>query len=260
MWILPKNYQLYSAFAQDMVASKEDLTCPGLSIESSLMSRSKPMRLQTWLRKWKQGGYHHALFTRILKHSHRTSFEEKLTLSLADTHANHSHCQEVGREKMMKDTSGSISGDTHKQLDLPNVSLKMCKDTSRLDSTQLSATWKKMVIGQRGEYSQRMRLAHHTKEKESLYFPTPTASDYKNMDTSNQMMLSKVVKWATPTAHMEKEGGFPAEWTRNTPSLTAQAQASESKPRSSGSLNPDWVEWLMGVPTGWTDLGSWGTE
>jgi DNA (cytosine-5)-methyltransferase 1 len=21
-----------------------------------------------------------------------------------------------------------------------------------------------------------------------------------------------------------------------------------------GSLNPDWVEWLMGWPTGWTDL------
>ena len=235
MWILPKNYQLSSAFAQDMVASKEDLTCPGLSIESSLMSKSKPMRLQTWLRKWKQGSYHHALFTRILKHSHRTSFEEKLTSSLADTHANHSHCQEAEREKMMKDTSGSILGDTHKQLDLPNVSLKMCKDTSRLDSTQSSATWKKMVIEQRGEYSQRMKLARHTKEKE--YF-----------------------SWATPTAHMAKEGGFPAEWTRNTPSLTAQAQASESKPHSSGSLNPDWVEWLMGVPTGWTDLGSWGTE
>jgi len=27
-----------------------------------------------------------------------------------------------------------------------------------------------------------------------------------------------------------------------------------------GMLNPDWVEWLMGVPTGWTELGSWGTE
>jgi hypothetical protein len=26
MWILPKNYQLSSAFAQDMVESKEDLT------------------------------------------------------------------------------------------------------------------------------------------------------------------------------------------------------------------------------------------
>jgi hypothetical protein len=22
-----------------------------------------------------------------------------------------------------------------------------------------------------------------------------------------------------------------------------------------GSLNPDWVEWLMGFPVGWTDIG-----
>jgi hypothetical protein len=32
MWILPKNYPLSSAFAQDMVASKEDLTLPRLNI------------------------------------------------------------------------------------------------------------------------------------------------------------------------------------------------------------------------------------
>jgi hypothetical protein len=27
-----------------------------------------------------------------------------------------------------------------------------------------------------------------------------------------------------------------------------------------GKLNPDWVEHLMGLPVGWTDLGSWETE
>ncbi len=27
-----------------------------------------------------------------------------------------------------------------------------------------------------------------------------------------------------------------------------------------GKLNPDWVEHLMGLPAGWTDLGSWATE
>ena len=23
-----------------------------------------------------------------------------------------------------------------------------------------------------------------------------------------------------------------------------------------GQLNPDWVEWLMGLPVGWTDIGT----
>jgi len=60
--------------------------------------------------------------------------------------------------------------------------------------------------------------------------------------------------WPTPTAHNSKEGGFPAEYTRNTPSLTAEATQADNKPHSSGSLNPQWVEWLMGYPEGWTDL------
>jgi hypothetical protein len=60
--------------------------------------------------------------------------------------------------------------------------------------------------------------------------------------------------WPTPTAHLHKEGGYPAEYTRNTPTLTAEATQSEGKPHSSGSLNPAWVEWLMGFPQGWTDL------
>lgn len=34
--------------------------------------------------------------------------------------------------------------------------------------------------------------------------------------------------------------------------LTVQAQVSEGKVR--GHLNPEWVEWLMGFPEGWTNL------
>jgi DNA (cytosine-5)-methyltransferase 1 len=55
MWVLPKNYQLSSAFAADMVESKEDLTLPGLNIESSLSWRSKPSPLRTWSTRWKHG-------------------------------------------------------------------------------------------------------------------------------------------------------------------------------------------------------------
>ena len=261
MWILPKNYQLSSRFAQDMVESKEDLTLPGLSIESSLMWRSKPSQLRTWLARWKQGSYVQHLFTRILKPSQRTSFETALTSSLAVTRANPFHQQASDSEKMTQDTFGHLFGDTLQQLDLLGASLKMSKATYRLDSQQSSAIWRKMVINQRGEYSQRAKLARLTKESECTSWLTPTASDWKNMDTSNQQMLSKQVKmWPTPTAHLGKEGAYPAEYTRKTPSLTAAAMESEMKPHSSGYLNPDWVEWLMGVPTGWTDLDFWETE
>jgi hypothetical protein len=49
----------------------------------------------------------------------------------------------------------------------------------------------------------------------------------------------------TPTAHNSKEGAYPAEGTRNTPTLAFQI---------GGKINPDWNEWRMGWPIKWTDL------
>lgn len=49
----------------------------------------------------------------------------------------------------------------------------------------------------------------------------------------------------TPTSHNSKEGAYPAEGTRNTPTLAFQI---------GGKINPDWNEWRMGCPTKWSDL------
>lgn len=54
--------------------------------------------------------------------------------------------------------------------------------------------------------------------------------------------------WPTPTAHNSKEGAYPAEYERKTPTLAAEA---------GGKLNPLWVEWLMGFPIGFTDSKVW---
>lgn len=49
----------------------------------------------------------------------------------------------------------------------------------------------------------------------------------------------------TPTAHNAKEAAHPSEYKRNCPTLATHA---------GGPLNPQWTEWLMGWPIGWTDL------
>jgi len=55
----------------------------------------------------------------------------------------------------------------------------------------------------------------------------------------------------TPTAHNAKEGNYPAERTRNTPTLGAVL---------GGKINPQFTEWMMGWPIGWTDLRPLGTD
>ena len=53
-------------------------------------------------------------------------------------------------------------------------------------------------------------------------------------------------KYQTPVARMWKDNGqSPSELNRNSETLAMQA---------GGSLNPTWVEWLMGWSLGWTDL------
>ena len=49
----------------------------------------------------------------------------------------------------------------------------------------------------------------------------------------------------TPTAHNAKEGGCPAEGTRNTPSLAWVI---------GGKINPQFTEWMMGFPLDFTAL------
>ena len=91
-------------------------------------------------------------------------------------------------------------------------------------------------------------------------WPTPEASDATGGRVSMELggtrpsgakraitLASAVAHqmWPTPTAQDAANNGGPAQSSRNTPPLNAQV---------GGSLNPTWVEWLMGFPTGWTDL------
>jgi hypothetical protein len=49
----------------------------------------------------------------------------------------------------------------------------------------------------------------------------------------------------TPTCHNAKEGAYPAEYTRKSPTLAACI---------GGKVNPRWNEQRMGFPVGWTNL------
>ena len=244
MWILPKNYQLSSHFAQDMVASKEDLTLQGLNIQQSLMSKSKPTRLRTWQTRWKQGSFYPHLFGRILKPCQYSLFETKLTSLLAAIHVSPLVQQDSEKEQMIQGTCGLTLGDTSNQLDLFSASLKTSKDILVLDSEKSLATWKASVTKQRGEYSQRVKSAHLTRESESTSWPTATVFD--------------VTGGSYPTELVNGQWRSKHSKDPNSPWYGAKLRdAVEKHEGRTGHLNPEWVEWLMGVPTGWTELGLW---
>lgn len=100
-------------------------------------------------------------------------------------------------------------------------------------------------------------------------FPTPKASDGERGGRGELLALVRGKKtrqmWPTPQAadgsggrRESVLGGTRPSGTKRSVSLatavnfTAQNEAMEA---IAGQLNPQWVEWLMGFPIGWTDLG-----
>jgi hypothetical protein len=105
-------------------------------------------------------------------------------------------------------------------------------------------------------------LEHRISGTGSGLWPTPNAGDCKqtgNVDNwkrrqaekaahgiNLQLPLAVAVKFATPLSRDWRSGkASQATHDKNSRPLSEQI---------GGSLNPTWVEWLMGWPLGWTDL------
>jgi hypothetical protein len=92
----------------------------------------------------------------------------------------------------------------------------------------------------RGQQSPEKRKAggHSVSLAEQVMFPTPAARDYRS-GMSEQKLRQR-----------------EAESSRGV-NLSEHLQRLEG---NNGTLNPTWVEWLMGFPLGWTDLKVWATR
>lgn len=93
-------------------------------------------------------------------------------------------------------------------------------------------------------------------------FPTPTAQDAKNSTfPESQIQRDSLIgelmreRYATPQAR-DYRIGQAERWMnkKRSRNLNDQIAAGENRTEDgSGQLNPTWVEWLMGFPTGWTE-------
>lgn len=290
MWIVPEHKML-SAFVPATSGLK--MGCDELAwiFAQSVTSRSKRMCKLYWLKKLKKGGWILRLSGQILRPSMHQDFEEKWTESLADIPVNRSAQREKGSEKKTPGTSGSKYENTSTQLELDGFSQKMSSGTYRLDSPRSSAIWKKMVTEWKREYSARKKLALRTREKEYLSWATPNTIDY--LEPRSDEGVKKIATGARKgrkrpnnlreqvderTCRIYQEQNWPTPRAGNPgsrkPGTGGKVLAEEVKKSSSqqdqtktntngnrpGRLNPDWVEALMGLTIGSTDLGSWGTE
>jgi hypothetical protein len=91
-----------------------------------------------------------------------------------------------------------------------------------------------------------------------LMWPTPRVNGEENLDTLikrkgvqkavQHNLKAAVQMWPTPTVNDSKNNGGPSQLRDR------EKKGKNLNAKAGGSLNPEWVEWLMGFPKGWTDL------
>ena len=121
----------------------------------------------------------------------------------------------------------------------------------------------KMAQGQRKGRSRPSNLREQVNPKaEEIYqkqnWPTPDVAQAEKV--SNRPNYGQLGLANHPEVHGVAVGRPKMKKDRNGQPGQVRSSTTGNPPEQFGKLNPDWVETLMDLPTGWTALDCWGTE
>ena len=105
------------------------------------------------------------------------------------------------------------------------------------------------------------RLSLHGMAKTGLW-PTPQGSleHYGQPRENDRGDVQEAALWRTPRANDWKGGVTGSQGSRRAPVDYFLPDQVNQAQGHGGQLNPRWVEWLQGVPMGWTDLNPLSDE
>lgn len=203
--------------------------------------------------------------------------EELLTWFLADSRAKTSVQQvRAPASKVSEADCGAKWQGSFAKYSRDSSSWKTAQCSLLADSDAFSETWPRWGSMRNGVSYLRQIPAHHICANESGLWATPTTMDKlppKSLEALHREatiarpgrskpanlrdQVSNMKNWPTPCArdyrsHMKLEtvAKRKEESTRGV-NLSEQMQRVTG---TTGQLNPEWVEWLMGWPIGWTAL------
>jgi hypothetical protein len=190
------------------------------------------------------------------------------TSSVGDIPASPSAPQASEEEQMTQDTYGHGLEQPLASYDLDTQSWRMSEDISLWGDYRLLENLPKSGMTRNGVLYQQPDWVRPIDEIASSLWPTPTTQENEhpnatwnekmrrvapNGSTHGINLADAVRKWPSPQSH-------DAKHLYSKPKPSGQQMLSnhiyKNDPTTAGGkLNPMWVEWLMGFPTGWTDLG-----
>ena len=192
---------------------------------------------------------------------------DQLTLFQGDSLVSRSPLPEEEKALRTKGSFGEKCTVSFAKLNRDGCWLKMSQGFCQLmldgRSEEFSETWPRAGTVFGGIAYLLTPSARLTDETEFGLWPTPLASDAMRGQTSPErnakrlggVSLQSAAKWwPTPTASDWKNVGTKEAAKKYIASGHQIKIGTLVQAEHGGSLNPTWVEWLMGLPSGWTDL------
>jgi len=245
-----KTQETYGRTLKESLAKYHPRYCSWKTFQTSII-QSVPQSLQTWPR-WgmTQRGVLYALPT-LERHIEERGGLSWPTPTVNQVTRNYQEPIEKYLQRVEDYKQGKTKGKPGVSL---GVKVRMMMPTP---TTQMNQTCESMNHSK----------AHRNLKK--LLYPTPTASEgekagkYKKGQTGNSLVAKAKrgeLIYPTPTAREPNDLGLNLDRGRYSNDTLTRKVSNQEGLKTGGRLNPQWVEWLMGWPIGWTDLEGAGTE
>ena len=191
---------------------------------------------------------------------------EELTSSVVDRHVSRGPLQGIKEAQKMTAISGQRWLPLLQSYGLNSQLSKTCEAllTSQWASPGHSLIWSASDISRSLFLSLRLRLERGTDAIDVGLWPTMTGSAQnvgsvtsESRERAEGACLADTARmWPTPTTRDYKGANSDKHLAKDRGHHDQLPNAVKMAGYTAGSLNPTWVEWLMGFPTGWTDLNA----
>jgi hypothetical protein len=253
------------------LAESEDSQSPWLpGCSQSLIVKTTDTLPLSYFLVWQAETYQQRQSGTMCGHSLETCSQARSISSTGDSHARTLAAQDLEKAWKASEPDYSVKQlDLYENVNLSSYSSKMSKESKNL-CIPFGASLRRLGTIAGTDSYQRQKWEQRIKETVGGYLPTPTSIDSQSctrVNTSSgrnakpRPILSTMAHknlWPTPRATDGSKGTRTQQGAAR--ELERTKGLGDLSCRVGGTLNPTWVEWLMGYPLEHTALEDWAMQ